>query len=144
MKKGLKNLLILGLIGALIGAGVVYYVFNKPHRDVKGEVPTYTMDAQDLYSEYNENEDAGNAKFGDKVIQISGSIVDISDEGGEISLVLNDEMEAINCALDSMMIVNNKALVENLEIGKNVTLKGKCDGFDMIMGVVLTRCYIVE
>jgi hypothetical protein len=70
--------------------------------------------------------------------------VDISDEGGEISLVLNDEMEAINCALDSMMIVNNKALVESLEIGKNVTLKGKCDGFDMIMGVVLTRCYIIE
>lgn len=144
MKKGLKNLLILGLIGVVVGVGVVYYVFNKPHRNIEKETPAFTMTANELFNEYNANEEAGNLKFGDQVVQVSGAIVDISNEGGEISIVLNDEMEAVNCALDSMMIVKNKSMVESLAVGDNVTLKGKCDGFDMIMGVVLTRCYIIE
>ena len=144
MKKGIKNLLILALVGLVVGLGVVYYVFNKPHRDVAGETPSYTMSAQDLFDEYNANEEAGNLKFGDKVVQVSGAIVEVSKEGNEVSLVLNNEMEGINCALDSFMIVENKALVDALKVGDNITLKGKCDGFDMIMGVVLTRCFIIE
>jgi hypothetical protein len=144
MKKGLKNLLILGLVGLMVGLGVVYYVFNKPHRDVEGEVPAYTMEAKALFDEYNANEEAGNLKFGDKVIQVTGEIVELSNEGDEVSFVLNDGMEGVNCALDSMMIVDNKALVDKLAVGDKVTVKGKCDGFDMIMGVVFTSCFIIE
>ena len=144
MNKTIKNLLILALIGLVIGGGIVYYVFNKPHRDIAGETPSFKIEANALFTEYSNNEEEGNLKFGDKVIQVSGKIVEIAKEGNDISFVLNDEMEGVNCSLDSMMIINNHDMVNKFKIGNNITLKGKCDGFDMIMGVVLTQCFIID
>jgi hypothetical protein len=144
MNKTIKNLLILALIGLVIGGGVVYYVFNMPHRDIEGEKASFKIEASTLFTEYSNNEEAGNKKYGDKVIQVTGKIVEIAKEGNEISFVLNDEMEGVNCSLDSVMIINNVDMANKYIIGDNITLKGKCDGFDMIMGVVLTQCFIVK
>jgi len=144
MKRGIKNLLILIIVGLVIGLSVVYYVFNKPHRDIEGETPYAKMEAKALFSEYNENEEEANLKYGDKVIQVTGKIVEIAKDKNDVSFVLNDEMEGVNCSLDSLMVLNSKDLINTYKIGNNITLKGKCDGFDMIMGVVLTQCFIVK
>ena len=143
MKKGLKIFLIVAIIGIIGGLGTVYYVFNKPHRDVEGEKPAYTLEAKTLFEEFNIDEEAGNLKFGDKVLQVTGKIVEITSENSEVSIILSDEMEGVNCSLDSITIVQHKTEVDALQVGDDITLKGKCDGFDMIMGVVLTRCYIM-
>jgi len=144
MNKTVKNLLKLAAIGIVVGLAVVYYVFNKPHRDVAGEKPSYTVQAKAIFSEYSEDEIAGNEKYGDKVIQVTGIIVDIVKEGTEVSIVLNDEMEGVSCALNTETIEKNKEKINSIKVGDIISLKGKCDGFDMIMGVVLTQCYIVE
>lgn len=144
MNKTIKKLLILAVIGLVIGLSVMYYVFNKPHRDVAGEKPSFKIEANKLFTEYSNDEVAGNEKYGDKVIQVTGKIVDIAKEGTEVSIVLNDEMEGVSCALNTETIQKNKDKINLLKVGDNITLKGKCDGFDMIMGVVLTQCYIVE
>ncbi len=144
MKKSIKIILIIVVVGLVSGLSTVYYVFNKPHRNVEGEAPAYIMDAAALYNEYSKNETTANEKFGDKIIQVSGKIVELSKNGYEISIVLNDEMEGVNCMLDSMTIDRNKSFIDNLKTGDDITLKGKCDGFDMIMGVVLTRCFIIN
>lgn len=144
MKKGLKIALIIVGVGILSGLGTVYYIFNKPARNVEGEKPSFTMEAKALFDEYNTDEEAGNLKFGDKVIQVKGKIVEMTNENAAVSFVLNDGMEGVNCALDSMEIVDKKAEIAKIKVGDEISLKGKCDGFDMIMGVVLTRCYIVK
>jgi len=144
MKKGLKIFLIVALAGLVVGLSTVYYVFNMPHRDVENEAPAFTIEANILFDEYNTDEDATNLKYGDQVLQVSGDIAELSIDGYQVSITLNDEMEGINCSLDSVAIDQNKELINQLKIGDNITLKGKCDGFDMIMGVVLTRCYIIE
>lgn len=144
MGKGLKIILIVAVVGLVIGLSTVYYVFNKPHRNVEGEAPSYTIEANALYTEYSNNEEASNLKFADKVVQVTGEIAELSVEGYQVSIVLNDGMEGVSCALDSTAIDQKKALIKSLEIGDNISLKGKCDGFDMIMGVVLTRCFIIE
>lgn len=144
MKKGLKIFLIVAIVGLVVGLSTVYYIFNMPHRDVENEAPAFTIEANILFDEYNTDEEATNLKYGDKVLQVSGDIAELSIEGYQVSITLNDEMEGINCSLDSVAIDQNKELINQLKIGDNITLKGKCDGFDMIMGVVLTRCYIIE
>ncbi len=144
MKKGLKIFLIVAVVGLVTGLSTVYYAFNKPHRNVEGEAPTFTMEAAALYTEYSNDEEGSNLKFADKVIQVNGKIAELTKEGYQVSIVLNDEMEGVSCALDSMTIDNHKSLLENLKTGDEITLKGKCDGFDMIMGVVLTRCFIIK
>ena len=142
MKKGLKIFLIVAIVGLVTGLSTVYYIFNMPHRDVENEAPAYTMEAKVLFDEYNNDEDAAHLKYGDKVIQVSGDIAELSIEGYEVSITLNDDMEGVNCSLDSVAVSMNKEIINQLQLGDKISLKGKCDGFDMIMGVVLTRCYI--
>ena len=144
MNKGLKIFLIIAVVGAVVGFSTVYYIFNMPHRNVEDETPAYTIEASILFEEYNSDEDATNLKYGDQVLQVTGDIAELSIEGYQVSITLNDEMEGVNCSLDSVAIDQNKELIEQLKVGDNITIKGKCDGFDMIMGVVLTRCYIIE
>jgi len=144
MKKGLKIFLIIAAIGLVSGLSTVYYIFNMPHRDVENEEPAFVMTASNLYGEYSGDEELANTKFGDQVIQVTGEIAELSIQDYQVSITLNDEMEGVNCALDSMAVVQNKDLINHLLIGNEITLKGKCDGFDMIMGVVLTRCYIIK
>jgi len=144
MKKNLKIFLIVAAIGLVGGLATVYYVFNMPHRDIEHETPAYSLTAKAFFNEYNSDEEAGNIKFANQVVQVQGEIVDITTNGLEVSIVLNDEMEAVNCAIDSLSVVHNQAFLSDLKIGDQVSLKGKCDGFDMIMGVVLTRCYILN
>lgn len=144
MKKGLKIFLIVAVVGLIAGLSTVYYIFNMPHRDVENEAPAFIIEAEALFDEYNSDEDVAHLKYGNQVIQVSGEIVELSNEGYEVSIILNNDMEGVSCSLDSIAITMNKEFVDQLKLGDNITLKGKCDGFDMIMGVVLTRCYIIE
>ncbi|MFY0673234.1 MAG: hypothetical protein JXQ87_07510 [Bacteroidia bacterium] len=144
MSKTLKILLVFAGLGILVGGSVVFYVFNKPHRNIEEEAPAFTMVASSFYNEFSSDEAAGNLKFGNQVIQVNGPIAEVSLNGAEATIVLNDEMEGISCTLDSTAVANNEEKIKALSIGDQVTLKGKCDGFDMIMGVVLTKCFFVN
>jgi len=144
MNKYLKIFLILVAISVVVGGGAVYYIFNMPARDVENETPAYTLNAEVLYTSFSNNEDAANLKYGDKVIQVSGVVVDKITEDYQVSITLSDEMEGINCAVDSASYVENKEFFDGLNTGNKIILKGKCDGFDMIMGVVLTRCFLIN
>ena len=144
MKKSVKIILILILAGIVIGGGGVYYVFNKPHRNIEKEKVAFNMTPSELFAEYSANEEASNAKFIGQIINVKGEIVELSKTDKEVSIVLGDAMEGVTCALDSAAIVANKDKIAALAEGQTVSLKGKCDGMDMIMGVVLTRCYFTE
>ncbi|MCP4311035.1 MAG: hypothetical protein GY790_07220 [Bacteroidetes bacterium] len=144
MKKLFRIILILGAVGILSAFSVYMYVFHKPHRNIAKEAPAYVMDAQSFYSEFSSDETSAYEKYGNQVVQVSGEVIDISMSDNSASLVLLDEMEGIACAFDSLGIVRQKGHLEGIQIGDNVNLKGQCDGYDMIMGVVLTRCILLE
>jgi len=98
------------------------------------------MEASGLFGEFNMNEDLGNEKFGDQVIQVTGKVAEITIDDNGISIILNNSMEAINCTIDAQY----EERARKIEFGDSVTIKGRCDGFDMIMGVVLSKCIIIE
>jgi len=141
MKKFLKIGLIVAIVGLLIGGGVIYYIFNKPHRNVAGEAPAFTLTADALYTEYSANEDASNTKYINKVIQVSGDITEISGEKDKTITFLDG---GVSCALDSSVMVDMKEKLNSLKVGDKVTLKGKLDVYDELMGVLLTKCFIIE
>jgi len=144
MKISVKIFLIITVVGLVTGFSTIYYVFNKPHRNIEEESPSFTMDATVLYGDFSNDEVFANDKYGDKVIEVKGEIAELTVESYRVSIALNDEMEGVNCALDSLTVVKNKGMINSLKVGDPITLKGKCDGFDMIMGVVLTQCFIVN
>lgn len=51
MKKWIKVLLIAGGIGLIAGLGLLYWIFNKPHRDVAKE-KGIQLTAQQLFDAF--------------------------------------------------------------------------------------------
>lgn len=141
-KKLLKLFLILFGIGTITGFSLFLYVFHKPQRNLANEKPAFIVEPKALYSDFNSDEKASNAKYGDKAIQLKGEIVDLSLKDNGATIVLADPMAGVSCSFDSITVSENKDSFAKLKVGDQVTVKGKCDGFDMIMGVVLTRCVL--
>jgi hypothetical protein len=52
-------------------------------------------------------------------------------------------MEGITCSFDSLSMVKSSDKLRQIKAGDEVVLKGQCDGYDMIMGVVLSRCVLL-
>ena len=143
MKGGLKIFLIVLAVFLIAGSSSIYYIFNKPHRNIDLEAPAYTLNAKSLFNEFSNDEAIANHTYGDQIVQVSGIIVELFVDEYQISIVLYNELKGVSCELDSLTIDRNKSIINSLKIGDQITLKGKCDGFDMIMGVVLTRCFII-
>jgi len=145
MKKIFKVILILFIIGLICGIGVYLYVFHKPHRNLANEKPAYELNAADLLSQYGAKEDSCNKLYGDKALQVSGKIADISKKGELVqTIVLEDPTTGISCSFDSAYCAENLKQISGFKVGDKIILKGKCDGYDAIMGVVLTRCVLVK
>jgi hypothetical protein len=145
MNKTIKVLLILLVFGLLVGTGVYLYVFHKPHRNIANEKPAFTLTSTDLLKQFSENEDSCNKIYGNKTIEVSGKIVDITKkEKLVLSVILNNSSTGVNCYFDSLYSSENAPVINNFEIGNEIKLKGKCDGYDDIMGVVLNSCVLVD
>ena len=144
MKKIIKIGLILFLIGVVSATGTYLYLFHKPHRNIAREKPAFEMNAEDLYTEFSSDETTSYEKYGNKVLQVTGKVVEFDLNSNGASLVYVDPMEGINCEFDSTTVADTRNELSKIDVGKIVTLKGQCDGFDLIMGVVLTRCVLIE
>jgi hypothetical protein len=144
INKILKIIYIIGAFGLIIGFGTLYYIFNKPERNIVKEKPSFIMTAEQLYKEFSTKEDSSYILYGDKVVEVTGPVMDITINNNGASLTLLDEISGINCSFDSISVAEHQDELKMIKTGDEITLKGKCDGYDMIMGVVLTRCVILK
>jgi len=135
-----KYLFSIGLLG-LIGASIALYLYNKPHKDIKTSKTDFTMEAEQLFSEFEENEAVANTKYLDKLIEVKGTVREVSsDDEGNVSVILNSENElsGVICQLDNLTSHEKT----NFNPGESVAFKGICTG--MLMDVVMVRCIEVK
>ena len=144
MNKYLKIFLIVFAIGLVVGLSAVYYIFHMPHRNLANEKPAFSMDAEQIVKDFQADENMSNQKYLDKAVQISGSIVDITNDKGNVTFVLLDKSNGVSCAMDSANYAEHKTQFANVKIGDKITVRGKCDVFDPIMGLVVSRCVYVD
>ncbi|KOY85954.1 hypothetical protein AD998_07180 [bacterium 336/3] len=134
-----KRIIITSVLAIfLIGVTGIYYVYNKPHRDVKGENAFVTVEAKQLFDEYSKNQQEANKKYLDKVIVVKGVVKEVTlptDNKGGATIVLEtgDEMFGISCGFDAKDS-------QNPAVGSQIVIKGVCTG--MTMDVVLNKCSI--
>ena len=144
-KKLIKSLVTTFAIGIIAALGVYLYVFHKPHRNVAGEKPAFTMTATQLINEFANNETTSYNTYGNQVLQIKGKVAEISISTTIASITLEDAISGVSCALDSISIASfGIKKLQKIKKRDLITIKGQCDGYDMIMGVVLTRCTIIK
>ena len=146
MTKNKKNILYvilaLALLGGVSGGGYAYYafVYCQNHRTTPADMsPDITLNATDLLTQVEADwTKAGKTsaiptfmtKDGGKIIKTTGIIASKNETSGSVTINLLGEAVGINCSVDSVQAVKNKVAIGKLKVGDNVTIKGRCAGFD--------------
>ncbi len=130
-----KYVLILILIG-IIGAGVGYSIYHKPHENINKAKADHRISAIELFSAYQTNEENANAVYLDKIIEVEGLVKETKEEDGMVNVMLeaDDMMFGVRCQLDNL----SKHKRVQFAVGEKISLKGKCTG--SLMDVVMVRC----
>jgi cytochrome c-type biogenesis protein CcmE len=146
MKK--KLLIITGVIVALvvIGAGIGLYLFFKPTKDFAKSKADFTVNAQQLFTEFSKNETSSLAKYvsNDKTIELSGTVQSVSDNSDStktIILAVGSPDGDISCTLTKEQSATAKVVEK-----QSITLKGQCTGLQELIAkeVIMIRCAIVQ
>ena len=135
-----KNYVFIFIGYAVIFSMVGFYFYNRPSSHVTTEKPTYEINSNKLLSDYISDEAGADQKYLGKVIEVTGTIMNISseDKQHEVTLMLNagEEMAGISCKVN----LKSNPEVQKLKTGSEVSVKGICTG--MLMDVVLVDCSI--
>jgi len=128
------------VVGLILLASGLYFKFmpDKNYNNVKAD---YTLTATALFNDFDGNENKANQKYMDRVVEVSGTIAEISeDQKGDMVIALRDTdaFAGILCTLEE----NQKKMLQNYKVGKPITLRGVCTG--MLMDVVLNKCAIIN
>jgi len=135
-KMRLKKIIIIILIISGSAAGYGYYLFNKPHQGIANKEAAFTLESKQLFTEFDQNENAANQKYLGKVVLVHGRVADKAvDAKGATSLILEgSEMAGVGCQFDKSVTKE----IEQVKKGQVISVKGICTG--MLMDVVLVDC----
>lgn len=139
MKKWQKVLLwlfVIALLGFGIMRGYLYYLKNKPHRDVTKE-QGIIVTADQIFTEFTTNEAAANQKYLNKAIEVTGEVGEVKknqDNNTVVVLKTSDPIFGVNCTF--------KEDPGAVQAGNQVTFKGICTGF--ISDVVINEGVLIK
>lgn len=146
MTRNTKKIIIFSILAlVIIGAGVAYYLYNKGPVDVKNSTGIKVI-AVELYQHYSNDSFAAQKKYTDKILEVSGIAIKISQNQQNQAIILlktNESAAYVNCTMEgpANTIRENDAVI----------IKGLCSGIgqgDTDLGikgdVYLTRCYFIK
>ncbi|MCB8995552.1 MAG: hypothetical protein H6538_08085 [Bacteroidales bacterium] len=134
----LAALVLLTIVSAVIYA---LYLFNLRHDDLYTVKPAFVLTASGLYDEFEANEAAATAKYSSRVIEIKGTIAEVSYSPSDstVSIILRDSdaPAGVNCTFST----DNKPKPSLLKVGETITLRGEFSG--MLIDVALNNCVLL-
>jgi len=139
MKKNLQYILVFLVLVIAIAGYYGYSEYNRPHKDTKALTVQEKMAATALIAAYENDENAANTKYLNKVIQVTGAIISAeADKDGVITVYIGDgaSMASVSCALEK----NKNYNVETFRKGNAVTITGLCNGY--LTDVIMNRCIV--
>lgn len=136
-----KSLVIISFFLLIIlGAVLVYlWTFRKSDLSVGSEKADFKLTANELIQSFENNEELANAAYLDKVIVVTGSVSNISEDSLTVTVYLKEEgaISGILCSFNKSVVNTDK-----ISIGKEVNVKGICSGY--LLDVILNRCSLAE
>lgn len=118
-----------------------YNEFARKSADLTKSDAVERIAASDLYALYSNYEDSANKKYLGKVIEITGSVVEIENQQDTLlTIFCGDTLQTgrISCLIEKKETTAAKKIL----LGDVVKLKGICTGY--LMDVELNRCVIVK
>ncbi len=131
-----KNLLIAVLFLALASAYYGYNLYNKSHKNLNEVKADFMVAPADLLAEFESDETAAQTKYLNKIIQITGVLLDIQKVAEKTIWIIStgDPLSNIQCEMDERYISD---IQDKVKIGNKVTIQGFCSG--KLMDIVLNQ-----
>ena len=105
----------------IIGVTIIYFTYNKPHKDFNKTPSQFTIESKKLISFYQNNSEDANTKYLDKIILITGTITDLEE-----NIIILDN--GIVCTLDPSQKIDDQ-----IYKGSKISIKGRCIGYDDLL-----------
>ena len=134
MKKVLLAVLVLGIVGA----GVGYYLYNKPVARLENKKADSEMTASGLIEAYEQNEKAADSLYLGKIIAVSGKVSEILNQEGKVKINLetSNPIALVICELEP------GADAGAVQVGSEIKIKGMCSGY--LSDVILVQSTIIH
>lgn len=118
------------LIAIVIIAFIGYNYLYKEHRNIEGENAQYSLTAQQIHTEFNDDAVVSQKKYLNKTIEISGLVSEINKTEITIGdMVFCQFLEPIT--------------QQGIQLNSKITLKGRFIGYDdLLEQVKLDQCII--
>jgi len=102
--------------------------------------PKFRVSTEELITYFNLDEELGDKKFSNKILQVKGIIADISTIKGKSIITLKEESNKASVICHLKPKEQNKLL----KYKKNnlIVIKGKCTGF--LLDVMMINCVIID
>lgn len=135
-KSVLRAIFVLLPLFILIGAFIAYKQYTKPHRSVEEEA-FITIEAPQLFREFEADEVTANQNYLNKVVSVSGTVVAVSTNQEAASVII---LETENPVFGVSCTLQEKP--DSLDIGDRVTIKGICTGY--LSDVIVNRGILIN
>lgn len=112
-------------------------VWNKPHPTANDE-PAIPVTSEALYKAYTENEKAANAAYLNKILEVKGTVSEVStnQDGMMVALLqTEDPLGGVQCTFA-------KTEKPTLRAGQQASVKGFCNGYTIV--VLLNDCLLKQ
>ena len=127
----MKKILTLGVLLAMIGGAIGYYMYTKPLDSMESMETNLRITAEAFFAAFDNDETLANKLYLDKVVEVSGKVSKVENANNKTSIYLSTEEEM------SSIIFQLEKSDPSIKVGDSVTLKGLCTGY--LMDVVLVR-----
>jgi len=94
------------------------------HAETADEEAAFVVSGDEIVQSFLDNEQESGAKYIDQIIQVTGPIMELSKENGQVTSVMisSDEYNIVSCTFQNPVDLDEIS-------GDQITVKGVCSGF---------------
>lgn len=125
-----KTALIIAVLFIAVSTGIYFYYgfLFKEARNIESEIPDFSLTAAKISKDYNSNPQKADSLYLNKTIEITGKVTKATDS----IIILENTVFCLFTQKTKEEFINN-----------NVTVKGKCIGYDeLFQEIKLDQCSI--
>jgi len=135
-----KSIRVIAVLVALVMGFLVWKNFFSTGPSMKNQKTEHKVSSVELYTAFDYDEETANAKYLNKIIEITGELIEIKNGEGDLPyLDLKTEgFGVIRCTMGS----NSLERLEGLTPGQSITIKGECIGY--LLDILIIESIIIN
>lgn len=131
----MKRKILFIIVGVVVLGSIVYAYINRDHRDIATATVEYALTSQELASSFQDNEEEAIATYLNAVIEVKGMVTIASGTVIELNSGISTQLQELL----------SQAQEEKLKGKPQITLRGRCIGYDSLLEEVrLDQAFIIE